>query len=244
MEQHNSKIALVTGANKGIGLEIARQLAGAGVTVLVGARDAGRGKAAAAALQSEGLDAHFIELDVTDAASIAQAAAAIGQQHGRLDILVNNAGINDAGDGPPASVSIEAARRLFETNFFAPLAVTQAMLPLLQKSRAGRIVNMSSSLGSITGAGDASSPYYPVRLAGYNASKAALNMLTVQLAESLRGSGIVVNSVCPGYVSTDLNGHTGYLTAQEGAQTPVRLALLPDQQVTGKFISAAGEVPW
>jgi NAD(P)-dependent dehydrogenase (short-subunit alcohol dehydrogenase family) len=244
MEEQKSKVALVTGANKGIGLEIARQLAGAGVTVLVGARDAGRGADAAAALQSEGLDAHFIQLDVTDAASIAQAAAAIGEQHGRLDILVNNAGINDAADGPPANVSIEAARRLFETNFFAPLAVTQAMLTLLQKSSAGRIVNMSSSLGSITGAGDASSPYYPVRLTGYNGSKAALNMLTVQLAESLRGSGIVVNSACPGYVSTDLNGHTGYLTAQEGARTPVRLALLPDQQVTGKFISAAGEVPW
>lgn len=243
-EEHNFKVALITGANKGIGLETARQLAGAGVTVIVGARDAGRGQDAAALLQSEGLDAHFVQVDVTDATSIAQAAAAIRARHGRLDILVNNAGISDAADGPPASVSIDAARRLFETNFFAPLAVTQAMLPLLRESGAGRIVNMSSSLGSITIAGDATSPYYAVRLAGYNASKAALNMLTVQLAESLREAGIVVNAACPGYVSTDLNGHTGYITAQEGARTPVRLALLPDLQLTGKFISATGEVPW
>jgi NAD(P)-dependent dehydrogenase (short-subunit alcohol dehydrogenase family) len=244
MDKHTSKVALITGANKGIGLETARQLAGAGVTVIVGARDAGRGQAAAAMLQSEGLDAHFVQVDVTDAASIAQAASAIRARHGRLDILVNNAGISDAADGPPASVSIDAARRLFETNFFAPLAVTQAMLPLLRESGAGRIVNMSSSLGSIAIAGDATSPYYAVRLAGYNASKAALNMVTVQLAESLRDAGIAVNAACPGYVSTDLNGHTGYLTAQEGARTPVRLALLPDLQVTGKFISATGEAPW
>jgi NAD(P)-dependent dehydrogenase (short-subunit alcohol dehydrogenase family) len=238
------KIALVTGANKGIGLDIARQLGQAGVTVLVGARDAGRGAAAAATLRGEGIDACFVQLDVTDTASIAQAAAAIGTRHGRLDILVNNAGINDAGDGPPATASIEATRHVFDTNFFGPLAVTQALLPLLKNAPAARIVNMSSSLGSMAVNGDQASPYYGVRPIGYNASKAALNMLTVQLAEDLHGSGMVVNAACPGYVSTDLNGHTGYLSTEEAAQTPVRLALLPDQQVTGKFISAAGVVPW
>jgi NAD(P)-dependent dehydrogenase (short-subunit alcohol dehydrogenase family) len=244
MENKHKKVALVTGANKGIGLEIARQLAASGVTVIVGARDAGRGEAAAGLLRSEGLDAHFLQLDVLDSASIVQAAAAIRGQHGRLDILVNNAGINDAADGPPSSAALDAVRRLFDTNFFAPLAVTQAMLPLLRDSDAGRIVNMSSSLGSLAVNGDPASPYYSVRLAGYNASKAALNMLTVQLAAELNGTGIVVNAACPGYVSTDLNGHTGYLSPQEGAQTPVRLALLMDGQINGKFISAAGDVPW
>ncbi|MDQ2821194.1 MAG: SDR family oxidoreductase [Pseudomonadota bacterium] len=244
MEQQQGKIALITGANKGIGLDIARQLGQAGVTVLVGARDAGRGRAATATLQGEGIDAHFVALDVCAADSIGAAAATINAVHGRLDILVNNAGISDASDGPLASASIDAARRLFDTNFFGPLAVTQAMLPLLKKAPTARIVNMSSSLGSMAVNSDPASPYFGVRLIGYNASKAALNMLTVQLAEDLRGTGIVVNAACPGYVSTDLNGHTGYLSTTEAATTPVRLALLPDQELTGKFISAGGEVPW
>jgi len=244
METNHNKVALITGANKGIGLEIARQLAGTGITVIMGARHPGRGAAAAELLRGEGLDARFLQPDVLDAASIGQAAAAIRAQHGRLDILVNNAGINDKEDGPPSSAAPDAVRRLFDTNFFAPLAVTQAMLPLLRESTAGRIVNMSSSLGSLAVNGDPASPYYPVRLAGYNASKAALNMLTVQLAAELKDAGIIVNSACPGYVSTDLNGHTGYLSPQEGAQVPVRLALLPDDAINGKFISAAGEVPW
>lgn len=242
MEQQ--KIALITGANKGIGLEIARQLGQTGVTVLVGARDATRGEAAAATLREDGIDARFEQLDVRDAASIAAAAARIDATHGRLDILVNNAGINDGADGPPASASLDAARRVFDTNFFAPLAVTQALLPLLKKAPAARIVNMSSSLGSMTLNADQSSPYYGVRPIGYNASKAALNMLTVQLAEDLRASGILVNAACPGYVATDLNGHRGRLTTGEAAKTPVRLALLADQQITGQFLSAAGSVPW
>ena len=244
MAQHINNVALVTGANKGIGLDIARQLGTQKVTVIVGARDPGRGQAAAGLLHSEGLDAHFIQLDVTDAASIAQAAATIQAQHGRLDILVNNAGINDAGDGPPGSASIAAARRLFDTNFFGPLAVTQALLPLLRAAPAARIVNMSSSLGSMAVNGDPANPYYRARLIGYNASKAALNMLTVQLAEELRGTGIVVNAACPGYVSTDLNGHTGYLSTDEAARVPVRLALLADDSVNGQFIDAQGTVPW
>ena len=244
MAQHINKVALVTGANKGIGLDIARQLGTQKVTVIVGARDPGRGQAAAGLLRSEGLDAHFIQLDVTDAASIAQAAATIQAQHGRLDILVNNAGISDAADGAPSAASIDAARRLFETNFFGPLAVIQAMLPLLRVAPGARIVNMSSSLGSMAVNGDPANHYYMARLIGYNASKAALNMLTVQLAEELRDTGIVVNAACPGYVSTDLNGHNGYLSTEEAARTPVRLALLPDQQVTGRFINASGDVPW
>ena len=244
MEKHINKIALVTGANKDIGLDIARQFGAKGVTVIVGARDAGRGQAAAALLRSENLNAHFVQFDVTDAGSIAQAAATIRAQHGRLDILVNNAGISDAGDGAPSEASIDAARRLFETNFFGPLAVIQAMLPLLRVAPGARIVNMSSSLGSMAVNGDPANRYYTARLIGYNASKAALNMLTVQLAEELRDTGIVVNAACPGYVSTDLNGHTGYLSTDEAAKVPVRLALLADGQVNGKLVDACGAVAW
>lgn len=244
MESSHKRVALVTGANKGIGLEIARQLAREQVTVLVGARDRQRGEAAAEQLRGEGLDARFVQLDVTDAASIAQAAATIGAHHGRLDILVNNAGIGDRADGAPDKADIEAVRRIFDTNFFGPLAVTQAMLPWLRLAPAARVVNMSSSLGSIAINGDSSSRYYGVRLAGYNSSKAVLNMLTVQLAEELRDTPIAVNAACPGYVSTDLNGHTGPLTPQQAAVTPVRLALLPDRQIHGQFVSAEGQVPW
>lgn len=243
-KQHTDKIALVTGANKGIGLDIARQLGTNGVTVIIGARDAVRGQAATDLLRGEKLNAHFVQLDVTDAASIMQAASAIQAQYGRLDILVNNAGINDAGDGAPSGASIDAARRLFETNFFGVLAVTQAMLPLLRAAPAARIVNMSSSLGSMAVNSDPANPYYKARLIGYNASKAALNMLTVQLAEELRDTGMVVNAACPGYVSTDLNGHTGYLSTDEAAKVPVRLALLADDQVNGKLVDAHGAVAW
>lgn len=244
MDKYINKIALVTGANKGIGLDIARQLGANGVTVIVGARDAGRGQAAADLLRGENLNAHFVQLDVTDAASITLAALTIHAQHGRLDILVNNAGINDSGDGAPSCASIDAARRLFETNFFGALAVTQAMLPLLRVAQHARIVNMSSSLGSMAVNGDPANRYYTARLIGYNASKAALNMLTVQLAEELRGTGIVVNAACPGYVSTDLNGHTGYLSTDEAAKVPVRLALLADDHVNGKLVDACGAVAW
>lgn len=244
MEREHKQVALVTGANKGIGFEIARQLGRKHISVILGARDPARGAAAAAALRDDGIDAHFIQLDVTDDASVRAAAASLGAMHGRLDILVNNAGVSDAADGTPGGADVAAARRTFDTNFFGVLAVTQAMLPLLRQAPAGRIVNMSSSLGSMTVNGDAASPYYGVRPLGYNASKAALNMLTVALAEELRGTTVVVNAACPGYVSTDLNGHSGYLSVEEGAATPVRLALLQDGALTGKFIDVKGEVPW
>jgi len=244
MEQEHRRVALITGANKGIGLEIARQLGRAGIAVLIGARDTARGQAAAGMLCHEGLEASFVQLDVTDADSIARAAHAIEAAHGRLDILVNNAGINEAGDGPPASASIDAVRRLLETNFIGPLAVTQAMLPLLLRAPAGRIVNMSSSLGSLAMNGDPSSPYYAARLIGYNASKAAVNMLTVQLAEELRDTAIVVNSVSPGYVRTDLTGNTGFMSPAEGAALPVAYALLGADAVSGRFVEPGGNSPW
>ncbi|MBB5606483.1 MULTISPECIES: SDR family oxidoreductase [unclassified Janthinobacterium] len=238
------RIALVTGANKGIGLEIARQLAQAGVVVILGARDAGRAKAALDDLLSQGLKAQAVPLDLDDHASIAAAAETIRAEHGRLDILVNNAGIVDAADGPPGTASLDAVRRIMETNFIGALAVTQAMLPLLRKAPAARIVNLSSSLGSLTLNGDPASPYYAARLIGYNASKAALNMLTVQLAEALRGTSIVINSVSPGYVKTDLTGQQGFMSAEEGARLPVAYALLGEGAVSGRFVEASGQTPW
>lgn len=238
------RIALVTGANKGIGLEIARQLAQAGVSVIIGTRDAERGNAAVKDLSSQGLDATFVQLDLLDEASIAAAAAKISDEHGRLDILVNNAGIVDWKDGVPSRASLQAVRRVVETNFFGALAVTQAMLPLLRKSTAARIVNLSSALGSLAGNGDPSSPYYSAQLIGYNASKAALNMLTVQLSEELRGTPHVVNSVSPGYVKTDLNGGNGFLTPEQGAKTPVKFALLGDDAPSGRHFGPDGEIAW
>lgn len=240
----DTRIALVTGANKGIGLEIARQLAQAGIFVLIGARDAERAIAAVADLVSQGLKAEAVSIDLNDHQSISAAAETIRSAYGRLDILVNNAGIVHAEDGPPTSASPEAARQIMETNFIGTLAVTQAVLPLLRLAPAARIVNLSSSLGSLTINGDPTSPYYSARLIGYNASKAALNMLTVQLAEELRGTPIVVNSVSPGYVRTDLTGHTGFLTPEEGARLPVKYALPGEDAVSGRFVEASGETPW
>jgi NAD(P)-dependent dehydrogenase (short-subunit alcohol dehydrogenase family) len=238
------RIAIVTGANKGIGLEIARQLAEADVFVLIGARNAELGTAAVRDLISAGLDVSFIQLDTTNSASIAAAATVISERYGRLDILVNNAGIADWHDGPPSSASLEAVRAELETNFIGTLAVTQAMLPLLRISDAGRIVNLSSALGSLAVNGDPTSPFYSARAIGYNASKAALNMLTVQLAAELGDTAIVANSVSPGFVKTDLTGGNGYLTPSEAAALPVRYALLRDDSVTGHFVSAEGELPW
>jgi len=235
------RVALVTGANKGIGLEIARQLAQAGVRVIIGARDDGRARAAVDDLASQGLVAHSVRLDLDDEDSITDAAATIAAEHGRLDILVNNAGIFDTADGPPGTASLAAVRRVMETNFLGTLAVTQAMLPLLRAAPAGRIVNLSSSLGSLTLNGDPASPYYSQRFIGYNASKAALNMLTIQLHEALRDTPIVVNSVSPGFVKTDLTGY-GTMTPEEGARLPVRHALGGDE--SGQWFGPAGETPW
>jgi NAD(P)-dependent dehydrogenase (short-subunit alcohol dehydrogenase family) len=235
------RIALITGANKGIGLEIARQLAQAGIHVIVGSRNGDRGRAAVEALARQGLAVQFSRLDVTDAESIRVAALEIRREHRRLDILVNNAGIFDPSDGPPGQAPVAAVRRVLETNFLGALMVTQEMLPLLRESAAGRIVNVSSSLGSLTLNGDPSSTYYAARFIGYNASKAALNMLTVQLREELRGTPIVVNSVSPGFVKTDLTGH-GTMTPEEGAKLPVQYALAGEE--TGIFVEPGGRTPW
>jgi len=201
MQTSTARIALVTGANKGI----ARQVGKAGARVLLGARDATRGISAAATLTAEGIDVHFIHIDLGKPATIQSAAAAIEAEYGRLDVLVNNAGIVDRADGPPGKASIDAVRRIFDTNLFGALAVTQAMLPLLRKSSSARVVNVSSGLGSLTHNSDPAWEFAPVKRMGYNASKAALNMLTVLLAAELKNTGIKVNSANPGFTATDMN---------------------------------------
>ena len=236
-----SRIALVTGGNKGIGLEIARALARAGLGVIIGARDEGRAAQALADLAKDGLSAETVALDLIDPATIAAAAALIEARHGRLDVLVNNAGIFDFADSTPGRASIDAVRKVMEVNFIGTLAVTQAMLPLLRAAPEGRIVNLASSLGSLTLNGDPASPYYANQFIGYNASKAALNMLTVQLHEELKGTGIKVNSVSPGFVKTDLTGY-GTMTPAEGARLPVQYALGGDD--SGRFVEPDGVTPW
>ena len=237
-----SRIALVTGANKGIGFEIARKLAGAGVHVLIGSRDRARGDAAAAVLTDEGVAAESLHLDLDSAEAIAAAAATIESRFGRLDILVNNAGIFDFGDAAPGKASVEAVRRVMEVNFIGTLAVTQAMLPLLRAAPGATIVNLSSSMGSLAENADPEAPYYSQRFIGYNASKAALNMLTIQLHEELQAEGIKVNSVSPGFVKTDLTGGYGEMTPEEGARLPAEYAL--EAEVSGRFLEPGGQTPW
>jgi NAD(P)-dependent dehydrogenase (short-subunit alcohol dehydrogenase family) len=244
MHDSSKRIALVTGANKGIGFEVARCLGKAGLTVLVGARNPGLGEVATATLRAEGLDARYIELDVVRPKTIEAAAAKIAAQFRQLDVLVNNAGINDPADGLPSTVDLSTVRSVMETNFFGAFAVTQAMLPLLRKSAAGRIVNVSSGLGSLNWNADPNWEFASVKLLGYNASKAAMNMLTIQLAYELRGTTIKVNASNPGYTATDLNGHRGHQTVAQGAAETVRLALLPANGPTGGFFETSGPDPW
>ncbi len=237
------KVALITGANKGIGKEIARQLGAQGFTVLLGARDAGRGADAAAELGQQGIDAHAVVLDVTNQASIDAAARRIDADFGKLDALVNNAGIA-LDSGPASTLDMETLRRTYDTNVFGVFAVTQAMLPLLRKSDAGRIVNMSSGLGSLTQNSDPNWAFGAIKPLAYNSSKAALNMLTVIFAAELKDTAIKVNAADPGYVATDLNQHSGPRTVAQGATAPVRLATLPADGPTGGYFDEDGAVPW
>jgi NAD(P)-dependent dehydrogenase (short-subunit alcohol dehydrogenase family) len=238
------KTALVTGANKGVGFEVARQIGRTGATVLLGARNQRAGEKAAAMLAGEGLATHFIAIDVADYGSVSAAAAAITNEFGHFDILVNNAGISDPADGPPATARLDAVERVLRTNFLGALAVTQAMLPMLRKAPSARIVNVSSGLGSLAQNGDPGYSSAATKLIGYSASKAALNMLTVQLGYLLRDTAIKVNSADPGYTATDLNGHRGLQTIPEGAAETIRLALLPDDGPTGTYSDNKGIVPW
>jgi len=238
------KIALITGANRGLGLEIARQLGKQHITILLGTRNRERGEAAASQLRALGMDVIPLELDVTNQASIEAAARLIEQTYGKLDILVNNAGTAVQGEEtiPPSQLTGEDLRATMETNFFGAFAVSRAMLPLLRRSIAGRIVNMASEMGSLSIQSDPSTPLPP--MLAYEASKAALNMLTILLAKELQQTPIKVNSVSPGYVSTDFTGHQGWLSVEQGAAVPVTYATLPADGPTGGFFGANGPIPW
>ena len=239
--QDTKKVALITGANKGIGFEVSRQIARAGWTVLAAARNPELGTAAAATLQAEGLDVRFIHIDLNAHPTALTAAESIRAQFGKLDLLINNAAIADMTDGPPSKVDLDTVQKIMQTNFVGTVAVTQAMLPLLQ--RGGQVINVSSELGSVSLHNNPDWKYAPVKFLAYCASKAALNMLTVQLAYELRDAGIAVNSVNPGYTATDLNNNSGTQTIAEGSAEIVRVALL-DPHVSGKYLETAGEIPW
>ncbi|KAF1684975.1 short-chain dehydrogenase [Pseudoxanthomonas broegbernensis] len=241
----SQKIALVTGATRGIGRQTVRQLAQAGVHTLLAGRNRERAVEATLELQALGLPVEAIALDVADAASIAAAAREVERRHGRLDILVNNAGIllDEVGKAP-SEQSLETWRRTFDTNLFGLVATTQAFLPLLQRAPAGRIVNVSSVLGSIALHLDPSSFIYDFKLPAYNVSKSAVNAWTAQLAYELRGSRIKVNTIHPGYVKTDMNGGEGEIGVAEGARTSVRLALVDDDGPQGGFFHQEQVLPW
>jgi len=240
------KIALVTGATRGIGLETVRQLAQQDAHVILAGRDYAKADAAAQALRKQNLDVEAIALDVTDGRSIAAAAAQIEKKHGRLDILVNNAGIMiDDTTKSPSQQPLENWRRTFDTNVFGLIAVTQAFLPLLRKSAAGRIVNVSSLLGSITQHADPSSLIYDYKApVSYNVSKSTVNAWTVQLAHELRNTSIKVNSIHPGHVKTDMGGETAPLEIAEGAKTSVELALIGANGPNGSFSHLGQTLPW
>lgn len=238
-----SKIALVTGANKGIGKEIARQLGRLGMTVLVAARDEGRVRRATEELTAEGIDARSVLLDVADPESVDAAAKLVERDHGRLDVLVNNAAIVADGDWD-GQATPETFRRTYATNVIGVMTVTRALLPLLRQGTEPQVVNVSSELGSLAllSAPNSAQAAYP--LYAYNSSKAALNMVTVLFANELRADGIKVNAINPGYCATDMNNHQGTLTAAQGAAVAVRLATLPADGPTGEFHSENGPLPW
>ncbi len=246
-------IALVTGANKGIGLETARQFGARGFTVLAGARDSERGLEAERALRANGADARFVPLDVTGDASVRGAADWIEREYGRLDILVNNAGI--ALGNPPSETDLAVMHKVYEVNVFGVIRVTNAMLPLLRRAPAARIVNVSSEVGSISAQTDPASPLarIPASLA-YPSSKSALNMITAMYARELRDTPIKVNAANPGYTKTDLNRNSGFRSVTEGAEASVYLATLPADGPSGILwghlwtadgpADAYGRLPW
>ncbi|MFC5181719.1 SDR family oxidoreductase [Actinomadura harenae] len=239
------RIALITGANKGIGFETARRLGQEGMTVLVGSRSRERGEKAAAELSEAGLDARFVQLDVTDDQSVRDAAKWIEAEYGRLDVLVNNAGVAPAeASVAPSQLTVAALRTTYETNVFGVVAVTNAMLPLLRQADAARVVNVSSELGSLTRLSDPDDTYYAFNLLAYNSSKAALNGVTLAYAKELAGTAVKVNSTSPGYTATDLNAHTGHQTVEEGAGFVVPLALLPEDGPSGGFFFGTEPLPW
>ena len=242
----DKKVALITGGNKGIGLETARQLGKLGITVLIGVRDMAKGEAAVAELKKDGVEVRAVKLDVDNPADYAAVAKLIEKDYGRLDILVNNAGIFlDGRKGNATSTtSKEILQKTFNTNFFAAVGLTQALLPLLKKSLGGRIVNLSSILGSNTLHATPGSFIYDAKTFAYDASKAALNSFTIHLAHELKDTKIKVNSAHPGWVKTDMGGEGAQLDIVTGAETSVELATLQDSGPNGEFLHLGKALPW
>jgi NAD(P)-dependent dehydrogenase (short-subunit alcohol dehydrogenase family) len=243
---NNKKTALITGANKGIGLETARQLGKKNTTVLVGARDLAKGKSAVEELRGEDIDAHAVVIDVSDPASIRDAAAQVEEDYGRLDILINNAGVMlDDRSRKPSEQSLETWRKTFDTNVFGLIATTQAFLPLLRKSEAGRIVNLSSILGSIHFHATPGAPVYDSKdTPAYNVSKAAVNAYTVQLAYELKDTNIKVNAAHPGWVKTEMGGEGAMMEIEDGAKTSVALATIGPDGPNGAYQHMGDTLPW
>ncbi|MFI7079438.1 SDR family oxidoreductase [Micromonospora sp. NPDC049903] len=242
----DTKTALITGANKGLGYQIAAGLGARGYRIAVGARDEARGEAAVKTLHAAGVDAFTVPLDVTSDRSVTEAAELISHQGGRLDVLVNNAGISGP-TGPgwaqdPTTLDLDVVRAVVDTNVYGVIRVTNAMLPLLRRSPAPRIVNVSSSVGSLTWQTDPTIEVGPI-MAAYSPTKSYLNAITVHYARQLAGTGILINAACPGLVATDFTGGLGR-PAEEAAATPIRLATLPDGGPTGTFSNDDGPIPW
>ncbi|MER7922651.1 SDR family oxidoreductase [Streptomyces sp. NPDC096057] len=242
-----AKTALVTGANKGIGYAIAHGLGALGLRVGVGARDEDRRETAVEKLRAAGVDAFGVPLDVTDDRSVTGAAELVERHAGRLDVLVNNAGVSGEMDPgwvqDPTTLDLELVRTVVETNVLGVIRVTNALLPLLRRSTSPRIVNVSSSVASLTRQADPGIEIGPV-MAAYAPSKTFLNAVTVQYARQFAGTGILINAACPGLVATDFTGFQGPRTPEQGAATAIRLATLPDGGPTGAFFEDAGVVPW
>ena len=241
------KIAFITGGNKGLGFETARQLGKLGITVVIGSRDAAKGKAAVEKLKAEGIDADAVRFDITKAADYKEVYGYFEKRYGRLDILINNAGVSKeefmAGNRT-SSTSAEVMHETFDTNFFGAVQLTQTLLPLLRKSPAGRIVNLSSILGSLALHADPNSPIYNAKAFAYDASKAALNSFTIHLAHELKDTNIKVNSAHPGWVKTDMGTDAAPMEISEGAKTSVALATLPEDGPTGSYIHLGETLPW
>ncbi|UVC10167.1 SDR family oxidoreductase [Rhizobium sp. TH2] len=239
-----TKTALVTGANRGIGHEIARQLAEAGHEVWLGSRDEKRGEEAAAKLRAKGHKVHVLPLDVTDDASVAKAAKSLAAQTGKLDVLVNNAGIAEGFTYTPDEEPIANVKQVYEVNVFGPIRVTQAFVPLLKAASGAQVVMISSELGSISALLDSGSEFHGVNALGYNSSKTALNAATISFAKALEPHGIKVNAVDPGFTATDMNGGQGYRSVAQAAEIPIALANNKMNGVTAAFLNHNGKLGW
>ena len=245
MPNHHQRVALVTGANRGIGFAISRQLAQKGIAVVMSARDLNKGQAACSRLNREGLDVgHTLQLDVTAEDSIRYALEQINKIFGRLDIVVNNAGIMSNDDTSVLDMKADVLRNTLQTNFYGPLALCQGCIPLMRTGHYGRIVNISSTLGSLTDITDFDSPYSELQTPAYRLSKTMLNGITALIAREVKNDNILVNSVCPGWVRTDLGGQQAPLSPDEGADTPVWLATLPDDGPSGGFFRERERIAW